>query len=353
MCKNDFVAILLSVFLSIFTTTTWAVSFDCQKAVGFIETSICNNTALSISDDRLAEAYQKILQRTADVNAEKQEQRDWLTLRNACTDIDCLSTLTEQRIQVLQEKTTKRIIELHLLEAEKVEKELQLAASKPAIADMPAIESGSPSVSSEPLQEKPQAMPVQPVSDVQQDKEGLSSLQMKMIALFVLINIGFSIYWHHQGRLTIYSDYTDASFTSLTPLLVMVLYAVLAFFEVPTKTASTIAFVFFGVLLLFIAKATYEKNGISIYAAMALLTKLCLVGVYYILMMSLLMGGTPRRDGESLAAYEARRARAQRLNKAIMAALTTFFVGLSAWICRKDEFSPLDKYLALKTTSTP
>lgn len=343
-------------FYCIFSTgSVQAASFDCAKASDFIEHSICDDGELSVLDDELARLYKEAVQNTTDVNVLKQEQRDWLTTRNKCTDMDCIKTTYQQRMQILQGgQAQQESLASSQPEAETQEASTQNIAPEPITEPTQAMSESQTSVKTEPQNN----LTVSPSksSEVQQNQnsQGLSSLQKKMIALALLINICFSIYWHHEGKLTIYADYTDASFTSLSPLLSFVLYVTLVFFEVPDNTASAISLAFFSIMLIFVVKATYESNGISLYALMALLTKLCVVGLYYILMMMLLANGTQRRQGESQAAYEARRAREARKNKAMMAALTTFFIALSAWVCRKDEFTPLDKYLAFKAqAATP
>lgn len=334
-----------------------AASFDCAKASNFTEHSICDNGELSALDNELARLYKETVQNTTDASVLKQEQRDWLTTRNRCTDVDCIKIAYQQRMQIVQSgQTQQESLVTSQPEAETQEASTQNTVPEPITEptqSMSESQESQTSVKTEPQNNVAVSPSKSP--DVQQNEnsQGLSSLQKKMIALALLINICFSIYWHHEGKLTIYADYTDASFTSLSPLLSFVLYIILVFFEVPDKTALTASLVFFSIMLIFVVKATYDNNGISIYALMALLTKLCVVGIYYILMIMLLTNGTQRKQGESQAAYDARRARDARRNKAMMAALTTFFVALSAWVCRKDEFTPLDKYIALKASATP
>lgn len=54
-------AILFFAFLLIISPSAYAVSFDCSKASGFVETVICSNAELSRLDGLLAAGYNKAL----------------------------------------------------------------------------------------------------------------------------------------------------------------------------------------------------------------------------------------------------------------------------------------------------
>jgi uncharacterized protein YecT (DUF1311 family) len=81
-----------------------ATSFDCAKAQGFAETSICSDVELALSDSAIDETYQRLLLHTpADGRgAIRQEQRDWLHKRNACAQRSCLAASLEAREQALR-----------------------------------------------------------------------------------------------------------------------------------------------------------------------------------------------------------------------------------------------------------
>lgn len=339
-------------FYCIFSTVfVQAASFDCAKAASFVEHSVCDDNELSVLDDNLSSLYKKNIQSSVDVGGLKQEQRDWLNIRNTCNDANCIKLAYQQRIDVLQNSQSPQepIVSSSFFESNPeemsdqnvVEPITRTDQSIASVNQMSSVrESAEPSTS---LEISPAKSP-----DVQQEqrKISLSTLQKKIIAVILLINMCFSIYLHHEGKLTIYADYTDASFTGLSPLLSFLLFLILIFFEVPNTIALTISFVFFGIMLIYVIKATYESNGISLYALMALLTKLCVVGLYYMLMIMLLCVGATRKKGESEASFEERRRRSAQQSAAAVSASTLLFIALSAWICRKDEFTPLDKYLA-------
>jgi uncharacterized protein YecT (DUF1311 family) len=77
-------------------------SFDCAKASSRIEKLICSDAATADADSQLAVTYREALSRSADKAALKQSQRNWLSqTRNACGDTECLTRVTEERIQAL------------------------------------------------------------------------------------------------------------------------------------------------------------------------------------------------------------------------------------------------------------
>ena len=77
-------------------------SFDCGKAASKIERLICSSPETASADARLAKAYAAAKAKSADANALKVQQVDWMkSERNACTDAACLLKVTEDRIQKL------------------------------------------------------------------------------------------------------------------------------------------------------------------------------------------------------------------------------------------------------------
>jgi uncharacterized protein YecT (DUF1311 family) len=76
-------------------------SFDCGKAASKIEKLICSTPATADADKRLASVYRAAAAKTSDQTALRQQQREWLKDRNACSDAACLLKTTEARIQAL------------------------------------------------------------------------------------------------------------------------------------------------------------------------------------------------------------------------------------------------------------
>lgn len=76
-----------------------ATSFDCAKASTNIEKMICASPPVSNMDEQLAVAYKAALEKVADKDGLKQQQRTWLKeTRNACKDSTCLFEVYQKRL---------------------------------------------------------------------------------------------------------------------------------------------------------------------------------------------------------------------------------------------------------------
>lgn len=85
----------------------YGTSFDCDKARGFAERSICADKALSKMDEALFNEYQKALDEADQLFEVKKEEQSWLSkVRNACATVDCLKHSYKQRIAEI--KSVKR-----------------------------------------------------------------------------------------------------------------------------------------------------------------------------------------------------------------------------------------------------
>lgn len=81
---------------------TWSPSYDCTKASNVAERLICGNKSISEYDVKLAQAYKDALNGSANKDALKNEQNAWRkNVRDACTDVDCLAKVYQQRIPQL------------------------------------------------------------------------------------------------------------------------------------------------------------------------------------------------------------------------------------------------------------
>ncbi|WP_428634637.1 lysozyme inhibitor LprI family protein [Sedimenticola sp.] len=78
--------------------TACSASFDCSKASTKVEKMICADPELSKLDEKLGKTYSAALNKTPDLLALKQQQRDWLNDRNGCVDAACLQAQYQQRI---------------------------------------------------------------------------------------------------------------------------------------------------------------------------------------------------------------------------------------------------------------
>jgi uncharacterized protein YecT (DUF1311 family) len=79
-----------------------AASFDCGKAATPVEKTICNDPALSKSDERLAAAFADALKATLNPRALRAGQRQWLLERNKAADGAAIASLYETRLGALQ-----------------------------------------------------------------------------------------------------------------------------------------------------------------------------------------------------------------------------------------------------------
>ena len=93
---------LLIVLFYLLSTLTYGASFDCQKAVSFIEKAICTDKILSNLDDSLQQSYQQALAHSQDAAALKTSQLEWLkNVRNRCADNHCLKESYASRLLAL------------------------------------------------------------------------------------------------------------------------------------------------------------------------------------------------------------------------------------------------------------
>lgn len=87
-----------------------APSFDCSKAAGFAERTICADWTLGTTDRSLSEVYARLLQHLPPQQRlrVRQEQQSWLRQRDACRTAHCISTLSERRLSVLDDALDRR-----------------------------------------------------------------------------------------------------------------------------------------------------------------------------------------------------------------------------------------------------
>jgi len=85
-----------------FSSSLYAASFDCSKAMTNVEKMICEDDLLSKQDEILATTYTTALKKAPDIQTLKQQQRDWLRERNQCTQKDCVADQYALRIGELQ-----------------------------------------------------------------------------------------------------------------------------------------------------------------------------------------------------------------------------------------------------------
>ncbi|HEM8797757.1 TPA: DUF1311 domain-containing protein [Klebsiella michiganensis] len=96
--------ITLITITSLYTSLSNAASFDCTKAKGYVELTICTTPELSSLDEKLNSAYKNALQQSKETsNALKKAQVSWLRdIRNKATSASELKTAYTTRIEDLK-----------------------------------------------------------------------------------------------------------------------------------------------------------------------------------------------------------------------------------------------------------
>lgn len=77
-------------------------SFDCSKASTTVEKMICSDKGLSELDDRMEKAYSRALMNSNSPAKLKQNQREWLKVRNTCHEIACLTESYKSQLAFLE-----------------------------------------------------------------------------------------------------------------------------------------------------------------------------------------------------------------------------------------------------------
>lgn len=103
MMDKKIVVFRLCALIAIFVTPSLIVaeSFDCQKATSEVEKIICGDYELSNLDESLNKAYLQALEWKDIKNRIIKSQRQWLKVRNACKNAECLKNAYEARIKEL------------------------------------------------------------------------------------------------------------------------------------------------------------------------------------------------------------------------------------------------------------
>jgi len=92
---------LFAMLLTLVSAHSNATSFDCTKAASFAEKSICTDSALSRLDEQMNSEYVRALDAAPNKAQVRQDQRDWLRLRDNCKTASCLTASMTDRLSVL------------------------------------------------------------------------------------------------------------------------------------------------------------------------------------------------------------------------------------------------------------
>jgi uncharacterized protein/uncharacterized membrane protein (Fun14 family) len=309
---------LFAMLLTLVPAHSNATSFDCAKASSFAEKSICTDSSLSHLDEQLNSDYVRALEEVPNKAQVRRDQRDWLRLRDNCKTGNCLAeSMTDRRNALARTK----VVQPTTAPTDRASTRVDQSAT--ALLPNPVVTATVPAT-------------VKPAT-LRSAADDHQELLIVKIALFVMAMLLLvCIYLHHRGTLTIYQDYTDALWTSLTPILGIGAYFVASvWLEIPRNYSFYVGCVFTGLMSLQVLVQTYRSNGIWFFL-LSLFAKVALL-IFYFLMMALLLCGDARTKGETR----------RRRGWAVLA--TTVFVFLSGWMCRNRQFSSIDDYIAGRT----
>ncbi len=93
--------LLLAACLALPVDGAKAASFDCAKAATTVENEICADPALSQADERMAQAYGKVMEATLAPRALRSDQMRWLASRELVGTLDDLRGSYDRRIAEL------------------------------------------------------------------------------------------------------------------------------------------------------------------------------------------------------------------------------------------------------------
>lgn len=92
------VRLLTLAALSVFVSSAYAVSYDCQKAKTFTEKAICQDPELSELDDKLNYLYNDAEVASKNTKLLKKQEAKWLKERDACQTNACVKKAYQKRI---------------------------------------------------------------------------------------------------------------------------------------------------------------------------------------------------------------------------------------------------------------
>ncbi|QOF85670.1 MULTISPECIES: lysozyme inhibitor LprI family protein [unclassified Pseudomonas] len=308
--------------------STQATSFDCEKANSYAEKTICASAPLQRLDEELNSEYVKTLGRMPDQakGQVRQAQREWLKRRDACKTPSCVSVAITDQIRALAFWGIEQGVP-----KQSPESTYQPQKSEAGGDHQPAIQQKAGDRETSVVHPKV----VSPAASTNAAESTANSQPFKIALVAMILVLLICIWLHSRGSMTIYQDYTDALWTTVTPILSVGAFFLVKWLEFSDEIAAWIALAVLVLMGLQILVQTYRSNGPSLYFLLSLYAKVVLFTLYLFLMILLLLGGTTKT--------ERRRRRGWAIAASVM------FAFFTAWICRNRQFSHIDDYLAGRT----
>ncbi|HCE5821763.1 TPA: DUF1311 domain-containing protein [Pseudomonas aeruginosa] len=302
-----------------------ATSFDCAKAKTFAEATICSSEPLQRLDEDLNSEYVKTLGRVTEMTKGqvRQAQREWLKRRDSCQTPSCVSVAMTDQIRALALWGTEPNVTGISPKLTAQFQKTDIGGDHQAVLPQELVHREATTVHS------------QSTTPTTKPDLTTSSQAFKIGVVAMILVLLICIWLHSRGSMTIYQDYTDALWTTMTPILGVGAYFLVKWLEFSSEIAAWSALLLLALMSVQILIQTYRSNGPSLYFLLSLYAKVVLFTLYLLLMGLLLLGGTTKAD------------RRRRRGWAIAAsALFAFF---TAWMCRNRQFSHIDDYLAGRT----
>jgi uncharacterized protein len=306
-----------------------ATSFDCNKASTYSEKQICSSSQLQLEDEQLNSAYVQALAKSDDKQALRSEQRNWINQRDMCSTVDCVSRSMELR--------TQSLLDLGGPNSKVVPKNSRVRVATAAKNDHQVSTPDAPmAVNAPQLQATPQSQ-VEPGRTANLRRDAIEARTLKAGSFVMAVLLLICIWLHSRGSMVIYSCYTDALWTTMTPFFSVGAYFIAkSWLELAAETSLIIALLVAGLMSLQIIIQTFRSNGFSLFFLLALYAKLVLFSIYFVSMAALLLGG-------GRTASDRRRRRKWALGGSVL------FAALTSWMCRNRQFSHIDDYIAGRT----
>lgn len=319
-------SLLFSIFIVILATSSLiAASFNCDNASTDVEKLICSEPSLSEADSKLSEQYNAALNSASNPNELKSEQQDWISKRNAITDVNMLLVFYNDRINILQAAANQK-------------KETQQQVSQTNTKEVTQQGTVANSQSENIAVNKP-------------SKNSFAGEHafMLFVVFIVLVGIMYAtgIRLHADGSLNIFIDYTDAL---LTLLGVIVPFIAIVSIKKDSSPLYIIFMILFSTVVIFFPiKSSFVYNKSMKMAFFSLLIKFFTSSMYLVGLLAILFsGGGAKKQNESEAAYQAR-LRRERASQAFWMAIHHLIL---VWIISKTtriaEFSTETLNLSFK-----